>query len=301
MPSEILPILRWDQAYNRNGDSKLPRAVVNVLRTYMNNHSLSGWVKAETLARDTGMSVRGVRKQIAANVAAGWLEIVESGNSARATVYRLTYPKGEPQFTVQSVETVNHSSPFDGQRVNHSSRSDEEPCPTVHGNREPQFTPTTPRTSPEEKFFTTPRTMNHSSPFSELCITDLEDSDEIASCGRSLTVEEEQVTDTAVPAASQTSTVGSTAAEPEDDRPGESDPFVVSDSTVEETSGVRPEGLAPLTRPSSYGARFDDPFGEESMRQQEELAAYERARIARAEQEFLETSTAGGFRASDWD
>ena len=127
-----LPILAWDQAYNRNGDPKLPRAVANVIRTYMNNHSLTGYVKAETLAKHTGLQVRGVRKQIAANVAAGWLEIVESGHSGRkANVYRLTYPKGVPQDTVAS-GVVAKGVP-----------EDTEGCPTGPVKGVPQDTPTT--------------------------------------------------------------------------------------------------------------------------------------------------------------
>jgi hypothetical protein len=123
-------ILRWDQAYNRNGDRKLQRTVVNAIRTYMNNHTLTGWVKAETLVRDTGIKERTVREQIAANVAAGWLEVVESGNSSgRANTYRLTYPNHAPERRVEG-----------------------EPCAAAQGNHAPQRTPTSPRTSPQEKF-----------------------------------------------------------------------------------------------------------------------------------------------------
>lgn len=87
-------IIDWDLAYTRNGDGKLPRAVVHAIRTYMGNNSLTGWVKEETLARDTGLSVRQVRRQIKANVEAGWLEITQQGNSSGlANSYRLTYPK----------------------------------------------------------------------------------------------------------------------------------------------------------------------------------------------------------------
>ena len=74
MPN-VPAIIRWDQAYNRNGNPDLPRTVVNAIRTYMNNDTLNGFVKAETLSRHTGLSIRQVRRQIAANVAAGWLEI----------------------------------------------------------------------------------------------------------------------------------------------------------------------------------------------------------------------------------
>ncbi len=96
-----LPIIAWDQAYNRNGDRKLQRTVVNAIRTYMDNTTLTGWVKAETLVQDTGIKERTVREQIAANVAAGWLEVVESGNSSgRANTYRLTYPNHAPQHMV---------------------------------------------------------------------------------------------------------------------------------------------------------------------------------------------------------
>lgn len=132
-------ILRWDQAYNRNGDRKLQRTVVNAIRTYVNNHTLTGWVKAETLVRDTGIKERTVREQIAANVKAGWLEIVESGNSTgKANTYRLTYPNHAPQHM------------FGG-----------EPCATARVNHAPQRTPTTPRTSPQEKFIATTPEENH--------------------------------------------------------------------------------------------------------------------------------------------
>lgn len=143
-------IIRWDQAYNRSGDAKLPRAVVNVIRTYMDNDTLTGWVKAETLAKATGLQIRGVRKQIAANVAAGWLEIPESGNSSgKANTYRLTYPKGVPQDTV--------SSEAPQQRVSHRTPLESEGCPTGPGKGVPQDTPTSNRTSPQEKLLTTPK------------------------------------------------------------------------------------------------------------------------------------------------
>ena len=97
-----LAIILWDQAYNRNGDRKLPRTVVNAIRTHMNNHTLEGWVKAETLAGYTGLSIRAVRQQIADNVEAGWLEIVQSGNSSGlANTYRLKCPKGGAEFTLR--------------------------------------------------------------------------------------------------------------------------------------------------------------------------------------------------------
>ncbi|WP_133058005.1 hypothetical protein [Mycolicibacterium vulneris] len=93
---EKLPIIAWDQAYNRNGDPALPRAVVNAIRTHMDNRSLTGWIKQETLAEYTGLSVRQVRRHIAANVEAGWLEVTSLGNSSGlASSYRLTFPKAD--------------------------------------------------------------------------------------------------------------------------------------------------------------------------------------------------------------
>lgn len=86
-------ILLWDQAYNRNRDGKLPRAAVNVIRTYMDNDTLTGWVKQKTIAEATGLDVSNVRRQIKANVAAGWLVVTERGNSSGlASSYRLAYP-----------------------------------------------------------------------------------------------------------------------------------------------------------------------------------------------------------------
>ena len=249
MSSEVFAIIKWDQAYNRNGNSKLPRAVVNVIRTYMNNHTLTGWVKAETLAEATGMTVRGVRKQIAANVEAGWLVIAEPGNSSKASVYRLTYPDREPQLTVR-----------DEERVNHSSRSTPRPCPTVHGKGEPQFTPTTPRTSPQEKFSigTTPRTVISSSPFGEPEITGQETEDESPSFGGSLAI--------------------------------------ASSETTAETEGDNesPKGLARLNPATAEGSSSDDPFACEPA-----WLAESRAFEALREQ-GLQPVTAGGSRASAW-
>ncbi|WP_141682017.1 hypothetical protein [Mycobacterium malmoense] len=109
--------------------------MVNAIRTHVNNHTLEGWVKAEKLAEYTGLKVRGVRKQIAANVKAGWLEIVQSGNSSGlANTYRLSYPKGVLQDMVPQTKGV----PGDTVRV--SSRTEKGVL---------QDTPTTPITTPE--------------------------------------------------------------------------------------------------------------------------------------------------------
>ncbi|MGD1281334.1 hypothetical protein ACKUUI_05975 [Mycobacterium seoulense] len=130
----IPAIILWDKAYNRNKDATLPRAVVNAIRTHMDNHTLEGWVKAETLADYTGLKIRAVRAQIAANVKAGWLEVVESGNSSgKANTYRLTYPRGVVHDTVRPVKGVAD----DTVRVSSSA-----PKGVVEN------TPTSPRTSP---------------------------------------------------------------------------------------------------------------------------------------------------------
>ncbi|MCD5421384.1 hypothetical protein LRS71_17770 [Rhodococcus pyridinivorans] len=113
---------------------------MNAIRTYMNNYTLTGWVKAETLMHDTGLKERAVREQISRNVAAGWLEIIERGNSSgRANTYRLAYPQ-------------NHAV---------QRRVDDEPCSTLQGNHAADCTPTTPGTSRQEKFLGTTPEENH--------------------------------------------------------------------------------------------------------------------------------------------
>jgi hypothetical protein len=140
--STVPAIIRWDQAYNRNGDRTLPRAVVNAIRTHMNNHTLEGWVKAQTLADYTGLSLRVVRKQIADNVAAGWLVITDSGNSSgKANDYKLTYPKGVVDDTIPPSDNGVVDSTLDSRRVSYSAEKG-----VAHS------TPTTYRTSPQEKF-----------------------------------------------------------------------------------------------------------------------------------------------------
>jgi len=103
----------------------------------MNNQTLEGWIKAEKLADYTGLRVRAVRAQIAANVQAGWLEIVQSGNSSGlANTYRLTYPKGVVQNTLES--SVSSKGVVDDTlRVSSSAEKG-----VVDD------TPTTPRTTP---------------------------------------------------------------------------------------------------------------------------------------------------------
>jgi hypothetical protein len=131
-------IILWDQAYNRNGDDKLPRAVVNAIRTYMKNDTLEGWVKRETLASATGLSERQVDRHIAANVKAGWLEITSRGHSGgKSNDYRLTYPETQTDLSMQT------DMSGEGRQIC-PVKADVYVCPT---------TPTTsPRTSPQEKF-----------------------------------------------------------------------------------------------------------------------------------------------------
>ncbi|WP_162625707.1 hypothetical protein, partial [Mycolicibacterium llatzerense] len=133
-------ILVWDQAYNRNRDSKVPRTVVNVIRTYMDNVTMSGFVKRETLAGDTGLSTRQVDRQIAANVDAGWLKIVSRGHSAgKANDYLLTLPEGDTYVAIDRwVETDTSLLDAQGRRI----------CPL---DGDAYVLPTSPTTSPDKE------------------------------------------------------------------------------------------------------------------------------------------------------
>ena len=130
-------IILWDKAYNRSGDHKLPRAVVNVLRTYMDNDTLEGWVKRETLMRGTGLSERQVDRHIAANVKAGWLAITRRGHSGgKSNDYRLTYPKADISVTeTQTDLSMQTDMSGEGRRI----------CPV---KADIYVSPTSPRTSP---------------------------------------------------------------------------------------------------------------------------------------------------------
>ncbi|MEV4635251.1 hypothetical protein AB0J79_18660 [Rhodococcus coprophilus] len=185
MPSETPPIIRWDQAYNRNRDGKLPRTVVNAIRTYMNNHTLTGWVKAETLMRDTGLKERAVREQISRNVAAGWLKIVDRGNSSgKANTYRLTYP---PDHALQRMV-------------------DDEPCSKLQGNHAADCTPTTPGTSPQEKFLGTTPEEKHAA---DCMVPDPWGSGFIDHSATGTTTESDHAPDCRVPEGAPERTIGS--------------------------------------------------------------------------------------------
>lgn len=146
-------ILRWDQAYNRNRDAKLPRAVVNAIRTYMDNDELTGWVSQATLARDTGLDESNVRRQIRKNVDAGWLIVTKRGRTGRASRYQLTYaqPGADarlvPPLTAQ-IRTVS------GPASNRAQTPGYAPQPGADARSIPgaDARPTSPGTSPQGKF-----------------------------------------------------------------------------------------------------------------------------------------------------
>lgn len=151
-----IAIIEWDQAYNRNGNGKLPRAVVNVIRTYMNNHTLTGWVSQATLMADTGLSESQVRRQIKANIEAGWLEVVRQGRTGKATDYRLTYPEPvtDDRLEGEGQSLTGHIRPVEDTDSNRSHMTGYNPQPVMDDRLQPVIddTPTSPRTSPQEKF-----------------------------------------------------------------------------------------------------------------------------------------------------
>ncbi len=142
----VLPIIVWDQAYNRTptrtADGKLlPRTVMNAIRTYMNNTTLTGWVKQETLAEATGLDLRTVKRHIAANVQAGWLKVTERGNSGgRANAYELTFPQKRTRMSPSLAQVTQMSS----------ERGHVRPL-----NGDADVTPTTDRTTPKSSSLTT--------------------------------------------------------------------------------------------------------------------------------------------------
>jgi hypothetical protein len=89
---ELHPKTIWDQAYNRGG-VKLPKAVLNTLRTWANPQTLECFAKLEDLAEQTGLSESACWRQIKANEAAGWIEVLHQGHSGgKANDYRLLNP-----------------------------------------------------------------------------------------------------------------------------------------------------------------------------------------------------------------
>lgn len=148
-PKNVLPVIAWDQAYNRTARKQdgghLQRDVVNVIRTYVDNHTLRGWVKQETLAEATGLSLRAVKRQIKANCDAGWLRVTEKGHSGgRANTYELMIPEG----VISDTLSLRVSS------VTLSNGVTSDPLPSKGCHERPlkgvtSGPPTTPRTSPQ--------------------------------------------------------------------------------------------------------------------------------------------------------
>lgn len=92
-------IIKWDQAFNRNGDKSLPRQVGNVIRLYMNNDTLEGYVSQQRLADDTGLTDHQVRRQIDALELAGWVEVTTAPEKRGKVpnTYRLLFPNPDIQ------------------------------------------------------------------------------------------------------------------------------------------------------------------------------------------------------------
>lgn len=104
--ADAYPKTLWDQAYNRGG-VKLPKAVLNALRTWANPHTLECHATIEELAEWTGLSPSACWRQLNANEAAGWVEVVHQGHSGgKANVYRLRNP-GENATVSQVGEDAN--------------------------------------------------------------------------------------------------------------------------------------------------------------------------------------------------
>ncbi len=147
---DVLEIIQWDQAYNRNG-LKINRTVMNVLRTYANNTTLR--VEKISIARleeATGLSRRGIIKQIQENIDAGWLSKPSRGNSGGSTnTYQLTYGR-----TSESLKVVNYSAHYDSPSELQFTTPSELECTTLVNYSAPrselECTPTTHITTQKE-------------------------------------------------------------------------------------------------------------------------------------------------------
>lgn len=87
----------WSRLYFRNPDTSLrqTRSTMAALQTYADFNDLTCYPSQRTLADITGSSVETVRRHIKRNVDAGWLVVVERGNSyKRSSRYRLSVPEG---------------------------------------------------------------------------------------------------------------------------------------------------------------------------------------------------------------
>lgn len=100
-------IFLWNKLYFRNGDSKLPRAVVGAMMTLADKDTFEFWVSRATLGKYTGLSIKQVDRQIAANIKSGWLVRLERGSNLteRANRYKLTVPEMDSSVEADSEGT----------------------------------------------------------------------------------------------------------------------------------------------------------------------------------------------------
>ncbi|AQT81373.1 hypothetical protein B1R94_22150 [Mycolicibacterium litorale] len=106
-PAPPKDIFEWSRAYFRNGDRALneTRGTMAALMTYANG-DLVCFPSQRRLAEDTGVHHDTVGRHLKKNIEAGWLVVVERGNSFKnTTTYRLSTPRtgaGELPALVQS-------------------------------------------------------------------------------------------------------------------------------------------------------------------------------------------------------
>ncbi|MFW0784514.1 helix-turn-helix domain-containing protein [Gordonia sp. CPCC 206044] len=95
------PLQRWDDEFNTNPETYTFRGVVNTLRKYADNHTLECWPSMAKLKANTGLTERGIRKQLDKAVEAGWLVRLRIGHhgtsedgSAKniSSKYKLKFP-----------------------------------------------------------------------------------------------------------------------------------------------------------------------------------------------------------------
>lgn len=170
--NDVLEIIQWDQAYNRNG-LKINRTVMNVLRTYANNTTLR--VEKVSIARleeATGLSRRAILNQLQENIDAGWLSKPERGNSGGSTnAYQLTYGRTAEKLSRVVQNTAHYDPPSEVQfttpsevdfttLVKNTAPPSEVDCtPTTHITTQKE---TTKETTHKE---TSAETMGSSDPF----------------------------------------------------------------------------------------------------------------------------------------
>ncbi len=92
--TRILPLLTWRRAIAESDLPSTRKLVALALSLWMNERGASAYPGADTLAKDTSLSVRAVRDHLQGLVDDGWLELVEKGGlkGARrhANVYAAT-------------------------------------------------------------------------------------------------------------------------------------------------------------------------------------------------------------------